>query len=173
MGPGYDELIPEVLGLDGPRVYISDGAHYDNLGLMQVLRAKCEEIWCIDAPPEKRGEAAELRRVISLAREELGVRIQIDLDRFATDADGLYGSTHAVGTVAYADGAYARLIVVKLGLSGRTPAELLEERQRDPGFPHHATRHQVYRRDRMDSYRRLGYHSAGQCLEELTRFDGI
>lgn len=76
MGPGYDELIREMLGLDGPHTYVSDGGHYDNLGLLALLHAKCAEVWCVDASPESTGQAAELERVLAVAEEELAASRQ-------------------------------------------------------------------------------------------------
>jgi hypothetical protein len=161
MGPGYNELIPEMIGLSGKRVYVSDGGHYDNLGLIQLLRAKCAEIWCVDASPEPMGEAAELHRVLAQASEELGVRCDIDLDRFSVGPDGFYGATHSVGTVAYPDGTAARLTILKLGLTRDAPNDLRQRRRSDRGFPHHSTfLEQVYTPERMDAYRRLGYETA-------------
>ncbi len=71
--PGIDDLsLPSLLGVTGPNMYVSDGAgHYDNLGLMTLLRARCETIWCVDSSPDKFGASKELRRVINLAEDEL------------------------------------------------------------------------------------------------------
>lgn len=164
MGPGYDELIPEMIGMTGEQVYVSDGGHYDNLGLLPLLRARCREIWCIDAPPEPRGETRELRRILPFAEDELDVRTTINLDVFAADSDGFYGATHAVGTLAYADGTEGTLHVIKLGLSRGTPADIASYRTADRGFPHHPTEQQVYSPARMDAYRRLGYDSASRAI---------
>jgi hypothetical protein len=51
-GSGFNEFVPELFGLhraDSPRVYVSDGGHYDNLGLIALLHARCKVIWCVDA----------------------------------------------------------------------------------------------------------------------------
>jgi hypothetical protein len=53
---GYDEFLPELFGLhqpDAPRLYVSDGGHFDNLGLLALLRARCNEIWCVDRKPTR------------------------------------------------------------------------------------------------------------------------
>jgi hypothetical protein len=167
MGPGYDELIPEMLGLDGPRVYVSDGGHYDNLGLLTLLRAKCAEIWCVDASPEPRGQAEDLHRVLAIARDKLQIEIEIDLDCFAVGADGFYPATHAAGGITYPDGATGRLIVVKLGLRRDSPNLLRQRRRTDRGFPHHSTFwKQTYDRPRMNAYRMLGRDSAVRSLRD-------
>lgn len=168
MGAGYDELIREMLGLDGPHAYISDGGHYDNLGLLALLHAKCAEIWCVDASPEPAGQAAELVRVLAVAAEELDIKSRVDLKTFASGPDGLYQSTHAVGKVEYADGTECRLVIIKLGLTPGSPPHLLARRRTDPGFPHHSTFGvQVYPTDRMDAYRRLGNDAATRCLNGM------
>jgi hypothetical protein len=167
LGPGYSDLVPEMVGISGPRIYVSDGGHYDNLGLMCLLRARCAQIWCVDAPPEPAGEAAELRRVLSLAQQQLRIENDLDLDRFRANSDGFYGVTHLAGTLTYPEGGQARLVVIKLGLTAQSSPELVAYRVSDRGFPHHATIHQVYRHGRMDAYRRLGHESAKRCLAEV------
>lgn len=167
MGPGYDELIREMLGLDGTHTYVSDGGHYDNVGLLALLHAKCAKIWCVDASPEPAGEAAELERVLAVAAEELEISRDIDLRTFAPGPDGLYRSSHAIGKITYADGTECRIVIIKLGLTAESPEELLARRQTDPGFPHHSTFGvRVYPTDRMDAYRTLGNDAATRCLNE-------
>jgi hypothetical protein len=166
LGPGYDELVAEMLNLYGPRLYVSDGAHYDNLGLLALLRARCAEIWCVDASAEPGGEAQELQRVLAIAREKMDLEIDIDLNRFAAGPTGLKGATHAIGEITYAGGATGRLIVVKLGLTNDSPAQLREYSVIDRPFPNHSTLHQVYDRRRMDAYRMLGRDSALRCVSE-------
>lgn len=172
LGPGYDEMVPEMLGFDGPRVYVSDGGHYDNLGLLALLRARCAEIWCVDAEPDRAGNAHELRRVLAIAKQELNVTADINADAFAAGPDSLYGATHAVGKLVYPDGFEARLIVVKLGLSRDTPANLRQRRETDVRFPHHPTWDQVYNSDRMDAYRQLGRDSALRCSRAVADSNG-
>lgn len=169
MNPGYNELIPEMLGFDGPRVYVSDGGHYDNLGLLALLSTKCAKIWCVDASPEATGEASELRRVLDTAHHKMGINIDLDLSRFKANSDGLYASTHAHGTISYPDGSLGHLTVLKLGLTSASPAALRARRRTDPGFPHHSTfRHQVYPFDRMNSYRLVGKDAVDRCLQDQT-----
>lgn len=165
---GIDNVILEVLGYDGIRMYVSDGGHYDNLGLLALLRAKCAEVWCVDASPEPRGQAEELHRVLAFAREEMGIEVDIDLDCFVATPDSFYRSTHAAGSITYSDGSNGRLIVIKLGLTRESPNLLRQQRHTDRGFPHHSTLRQVYSSDRMDAYRKLGYDSAQRCLSSHT-----
>ena len=53
----------------------TDGGHYDNLGLVELLRRRCQRIYCIDASGASQPLADALAGAITLAREELGVEI--------------------------------------------------------------------------------------------------
>jgi hypothetical protein len=167
LGGGFDEFLPELLGLhraDAPRIYVSDGGHYDNLGLLALLRARCATIWCVDSEADKRGRAHQLQQVVRLALAELNVAITIDFDEFVA-TDGIMGTTHAVGTIDYGEGQSGKLIVIKLGLMSSTPDDLRDRRQTDHAFPYHSTfRYVAYRADRLDAYRRLGIINATAAM---------
>lgn len=70
-------------------VYVTDGGHYENLGLVELLRRRCTTIYCIDASGDA-SLAQTLAQAASLAHEELGVRISIsgiDLAVTSSSAD--------------------------------------------------------------------------------------
>jgi hypothetical protein len=171
---GIDEMIQELFGLHSStarKLYVSDGGHYDNLGLVELLRRRCRTIWCIDASGDVPGRATALSEAILVASGDLGARVKIDLDRFALASDvklkdAILENTHAVGTVRYSDGAEGTIVVVKLGLSEDSPDNLHEHRRTDRAFPHHSTLNQVFRADRFDAYRALGWDSASRALAD-------
>jgi len=169
-GSGYDEFLPELLGLhrsDGPRVYLSDGGHYDNLGLLPLLWARCSEIWAIDSEADEHGHANQLRSAIRAAETVLGIVIdELDIDRFEA-ADGLLGAAHDVGVIRYPGGHIGHLVVIKLGLTAQSPQHLVEYRTRDRKFPHHGTfRYQLYSAERMNTYRQLGASNAATASND-------
>ena len=59
----------------------TDGGHYDNLGLVELLRRRCKLIYCIDASGAALPLADALAGAITLAREELGVEISFTQTR--------------------------------------------------------------------------------------------
>jgi hypothetical protein len=169
-----DEMVQELFGLhtsSARMIYVSDGGHYDNLGLVELLRRRCRTIWCVDASGDVPGRATALAEAILVAGGDLGARVSINLNRFdLTDNTTLKGAvlshTHAVGTVSYDDHSTATIIVIKLGLSLKSPDDLHEYRRRDRAFPHHSTLNQVFRADRFDAYRSLGWHSASRAISD-------
>ena len=58
-------------------VYVTDGGHYENLGLVELLRRRCKTIYCVDASGDH-SLAYTLAEAAALAYEELGVTITID-----------------------------------------------------------------------------------------------
>jgi hypothetical protein len=171
---GLYEHVSELFGKHSAtsnHLYVSDGGHYDNLGLVELLRRECRTIWCVDASGDKPGRATALAEAILTAGGELGVRVDIDLGRFRlmknSEYDGrVLANTHAIGTVIYPSGVEGTLVVIKIGLSDRSPDEVAEYRRRDGAFPHHSTLRQVYRAERFDAYRSLGWSSASEALRD-------
>jgi hypothetical protein len=85
----------EIFGIHpstGRLLLCTDGGHYDNLGLVELLRRRCKLIYCIDASGASQPLADALAGAITLAREELGVEVTLDsqvLDLVAGDRQQL------------------------------------------------------------------------------------
>ncbi|WP_258055844.1 patatin-like phospholipase family protein [Streptomyces sp. Ru62] len=73
-------LLREVSGrypLDDRMLLVTDGGHYENLGLVELLRHGVTTAVCVDASGGSGAFAPALGEAIALAREELGVEIRI------------------------------------------------------------------------------------------------
>jgi len=95
------------------RVYISDGAHYDNLALMTLLRPDVR-----DLDPRRIPSRADSRRIPShrgARAREIGAVIDVTSRHSWPGSEGL-PSDRPLGTITYADGLTCRLVVLKLGL---------------------------------------------------------
>jgi len=165
MGAGFDMLIGEFFGLhpaESRQLFVTDGGHYDNLGLTALLRARCATIWCVDAYQKKRHLGRQLENVIGNAATELGVTIDIDTSAFRTAGKPwLVAQAFAIGSIHYPDcAAVGRLIVVKLALTAKTQPEFDAYQRSDRRFPFHSTFVQSYGRERFEAYRRLGWRIA-------------
>ncbi|MFI9721813.1 hypothetical protein ACIHFE_19490 [Streptomyces sp. NPDC052396] len=71
-------LLREVSGrypMDDRMLLVTDGGHYDNLGLVELLRHGVTTAVCVDASGGTPPFAAALGEAITLAQEELGVEI--------------------------------------------------------------------------------------------------
>ena len=97
-------LIEELLGrnrVNAKYLYVTDGGHYENLGLVELLRRGCTQIYCFDASNSKTS-FKDLGDAIALARSELGVEIRIDPRPLQPDEESGLAETDSVrGTFTY------------------------------------------------------------------------
>src|SRR5207249_3674790 len=68
---------------DDRYVYLTDGGHYENLGLVELLRRKCRLVLCFDAAGDSLETCGTFVEALMLASEELGASICIDLSDLA------------------------------------------------------------------------------------------
>src|SRR5918993_544220 len=67
----------EIIGAypaEGRMLLCTDGGHWENLGLVELLRHRCRTVYCLDASGDAPPFATTLAEAITLAYEELGVR---------------------------------------------------------------------------------------------------
>ena len=78
-GAGY--FYRELFGINRKQarlVQVTDGGHYENLGLVEALRRRCRLIYVIDGGGDTPPLLSGLSDAIRLARFELGVEIELD-----------------------------------------------------------------------------------------------
>ncbi|MCU1428939.1 MAG: hypothetical protein JWL83_2939 [Actinomycetia bacterium] len=76
-------LVREVFGVhqfSDRLLQVTDGGHYENLGLVELLRRRCTEIYCIDASGDTPPTAGTLEQALTIAYSELGVTIELHDD---------------------------------------------------------------------------------------------
>jgi hypothetical protein len=143
-------------------VNLSDGGHFDNMGLYELIRRRCRYIIVCDAEQDETLSFGGLATAIRMCRTDFGVEIKIDLSAIARKPDNrpenFSGSHCAIGTVYYPDGPHGRLIYLKSSLTGNEPADVLGYHRRVPAFPHESTADQWFDESQFESYRRLGLH---------------
>ena len=70
-------------------MYVTDGGHYDNLGLVEALRRGASNIVVLDASGDKADTWFTLGGAIALARSDAGVDIQLDPTAMVRGGRGL------------------------------------------------------------------------------------
>jgi hypothetical protein len=162
----------------GKYVYLSDGGHFDNLGLYEMLRRRCKYIVVIDAGADPGFKYFDLGHTLEMASIDLGVQIEFapplasakpQLPVAAAFARIAYPPDRRAGTA----GAAGQLIYLKPWLPDDAPIELLSYKQIKPDFPHEPTEDQFFTESDFESYRRLGEYLANNMLRKLTNPDDI
>ena len=176
--PNY--LFKEMLGrnrLENKFLYVTDGGHYENLGLVELLRRGCRTIYCFDAGGGTTAQA--LVDAIALARTELDVMIEMECkgDELeakpvsdAKDAARRAKAVCAVGTITYppaAGGAVGRLIYCRSVVTEDSPWQVKSFQTDDPVFPHHSTTDQFFDDQKFEAYRMLGSYVATTAVAEV------
>jgi hypothetical protein len=161
-----DELRGEA-GDKGEFINLSDGGHFENLGIYELVRRRCKYIFACDGEQDGNLTFSGLGNAIRKCRVDLGVEIDIVLDRILRDPEkSELGAAHCVvGDITHPDGFKARLIYLKASLSGDEPADVREYKARAKQFPHQSTADQWFDESQFESYRRLGYHLVERALK--------
>ncbi len=159
--PGLWFLLKEMLGTmdeKSPWLNVSDGGHIENLAVYELLRRRCKFIVAVDGEQDERMTFAGLTTLQRLAKIDLEVKIDIDLDDLRIDDKGLSRSHFRFCRVTYPGGQIGYLLYVKLSLTGNEGEFLRRYRLDEPAFPHHSTADQFFTETQFEAYRSLGEH---------------
>ncbi len=142
-------------------MHLSDGGHFENLALYELIRRHCRYIIVSDAGQDPEFDFTDFGRATRRVREDFGVEIEINLAPLKPDADGISKQHLAVGTIHY-DGLEGTdkgtIVYFKPSMVGDEPPDVLQYRRRAPAFPHETTGDQFFDEAQWESYRRLGEH---------------
>lgn len=160
-------LLQELLGrnrLDARYLYVSDGGHYENLALVELLRRGCTTIYCFDASGGQTFSA--LGDAVALARSELGVEIDIDPARLTAKGDPLVAEDEAIRVAfRYRSGEEGVLVYARNVVGPRATWDVRAHQLADSGFPNDSTMDQLYTDQKFESYRALGEQAGIRAIE--------
>ena len=160
-------LLAELLGrthAGGKFVHLSDGGHFENLGLYELVRRRCRFILCVDAAADADRAFGDLGNAVHKCRVDFGAEIDVDVSALAPRGDGLAERSCAVGRIRYADGSSGTLLYLKPSLTGEEPADIAHYARSHACFPHEPTSDQFFDEAQFESYRRLGEDIATRAL---------
>ena len=168
-------LISEALGLTNqnkPWINLSDGGHFENLGLYEMVLRRCHYIVLSDAGCDPDHNFDDLGMAIRKIRIDMGIPIEfiggvkIQSRRQWKEAGNDPNYHFAYARIRYraidtCPGAEdGHLIYLKPALSGDEPQDVLNYASGDPAFPHDSTLgDQFFSESQFESYRMLGLHS--------------
>jgi hypothetical protein len=164
---GAAPLLNEMFGRTSdrnPYVYLSDGGHFENLGLYEMARRRCRVIVVSDAGCDPEYRFDDLANAIRKIRLDFCIPIEFPrgLD-MAVGASGLCGSRCAIGTIRYSAvdprAPNGVLLYIKAARCGDEPVDVTNYAIGNPPFPHQPTTNQWFDEEQLESYRMLGFHS--------------
>lgn len=173
-------LVREALGLttnEGEYVYLSDGGHFENLGLYEMVRRRCRFIVVLDGGADPQFTFDDLGNALRKIRIDLRIPIHFDGATMRLMRDGRRRS--AVARIQYSavDGPCedGKLLILKPMQLGTEPPDVESYHRANPDFPHQTTADQWFDEAQTESYRMLGLHTVddaclgweGETLESL------
>ena len=160
----------------GRDIYLSDGGHFENLGLYEMVRRRCRYIIVSDAGADPECAFSDLGGAVRKVKIDFDVDISFDeLSIYARDPDNREKARQrafALGTIEYPESRYVgserespearkartgRLLYIKPSYFGRLPVDVRSYAQVSRAFPHESTADQFFSESQFESYRRLGY----------------
>jgi hypothetical protein len=133
-------------------VHLSDGGHFENLGIYELLRRRCHIIVASDASEDGELKFGSLAGAIHLARVDL--RVEIDFNAGAAEQVNRDGFTFV--DIIYPDRPRGILLYIKPVVVGSTPSDVLTFQRIHKEFPHDSTTDQWFGESQFESYRVLG-----------------
>jgi hypothetical protein len=167
-------LLMELLGQTNDArkwIHVSDGGHFENLGVYELVRRRCRYIVCTDAGTDPSAADDNLANMIRLCLIDFGVRIEIDTSPLAREGPDKLSRWHcAVGKIRYddVDGGERPGIFVYLrtSMTGDEPPDVQEYASKNPDFPWQSTLDQFFNESQFESYRALGFHVARTAFKD-------
>lgn len=169
---------------------LTDGGHFENLGLYELVRRRLKLIIACDATSDPESKFADLANVIEKVRADFGAIIVIRSEDLAAlvprrrepagDAPGVktadkgyliaqikYSKTLA--TTPAESNEEGTLIYIKATLLGQLFGDLHGYHRENPAFPYQSTADQFFDEKQFESYRELGFQLAWFMLCDLRK----
>src|SRR5437660_1123965 len=164
-------IVAEALGMtDGksPYVYLSDGGHFENFGLYEMVLRRCRFIVVSDASTDTEYNFDSLAMAIRQIRVDFGVSIDIKKMCFGSAPKHEHDYC-AVGKIRYScvdkkaeadsDDLYdGVLIYLKPSLTEDEPRDVLNYHSANPTFPQETIADQWFSEAQFEIYRALPNH---------------
>jgi hypothetical protein len=174
-------LMQEAFGSTGENmkyVYLSDGGHFENLGIYELVRRRCHFIIACDASADQDMNFSDLGNAVEKCRTDFGISIDIDVASIKRDKESGKSKWHcAVGKILYSEisnGAPDGIILyIKPSLTGEEPIDIDRYSMQSPKFPHESTADQWFGESQFESYRMLGEHIGDEVFKPAAIDPGL
>lgn len=158
-------------------ILLSDGGHFENLGIYELVRRRVNLIVLSDGGADVEFNFDDLANAVEKVRVDFGAKISFkdsDLNDIlgGTAGDSLFDKKYniakrgyAIGQILYSDGKKGTLVYIKLAMIPELPTDIYSYKGINPTFPHQSTADQFFNEKQFEAYRELGYNVAWKMME--------
>lgn len=173
--PGLAEVIGRNLKEDSSICLLSDGGHFENLALYELIRRRLSMIVVCDGTADPNYAFSDLQSLMARIYADFGAQIEFDpqgLASFMPVDDAGYPrkalvskSAYAIATIIYADGSKGKLIYLNTALTAGLRLQLMGYKGANWDFPDQSTGDQFFDEVQFEAYRELGYAVTRKLLD--------
>ncbi|WP_433521628.1 hypothetical protein ACQPZ2_30590 [Nocardia pseudovaccinii] len=167
--PGPYRLLREAFGnpsLYDRWLYVTDGGHYDNLGLVEALRRQPAAVLVLDATSGPDDRFCALAEAVATARMDHCIDIELDPTPMLRGKQKRAPKAWTRGIAQHHDGTTTDIYFLKAQLTGNLSWDVENYSTTHPDFPYTSTGDQLYGEWDFEAYRALGYELAEQALAD-------
>lgn len=173
-------IVKEALGMTNDRsdyIYLSDGGHFENFGLYEMVLRRCRLIVVGDATSDADYTFESLGQSLRKIRIDFGIPVEFErfvITRPSHDEKGETNGVYAaVGKIRYhcMDGGSPEetdgtLLLIKPTLVGNETRDILNYASQSVSFPQEFIGDQWFSESQFESYRALGSHIVDALCRE-------
>jgi hypothetical protein len=163
-------IVREAFGLTNDTskyIYLSDGGHFENLGIYEMVRRRCRYIVVSDASCDNDFTFGDLGNALRKIRIDMNIPIDFEDGSFQSLRDTKQRC--AIGRIRYSlvddtpeDGF---LLYIKPMVVGNEPPDVASYQKDHMDFPHQSTADQFFDESQTESYRMLGLHTVDEICK--------
>ena len=152
----------------GRDIYLSDGGHFDNLGIYEMIRRRCRYIVVSDAGCDPDSRFEDLGNAVRKVAIDQNVKIDFNPLQVAK-AGAKAQFAYALGTIQYPEQPQlGHVLYLKPSLFGSIPIDVGAYAAGSPTFPHESTGDQFFSESQFESYRSLGRYFTDELGDGAT-----
>jgi hypothetical protein len=187
--PGLRSLLDFGHTEDSLLVELSDGGHFDNTGLYELVRRRTPVIILSDGGADPDATFDDFGNAIERMRVDFGISIRFHNPEFdlsgilpgssaaiSENCDRLFDEKYhlsqrgfAIGDIVYPDSGdekafVGRFVYIKASLTRDLPGDLYAYKLANPSYPNQPTGDQFFDERQFEAYRELGYQLTRQMI---------
>jgi predicted acylesterase/phospholipase RssA len=179
----FEPGLKEVLGAaslreTSPVCLLSDGGHFENLALYELVRRRCRLIVLCDGTADPDYAFTDLQNAMARISTDFGARVEFDQEKtlrcFMPSIEAGYPrdvrlseSAYTIADITYADGSPGKLVYLTTALCEGLRLKLLGYKGANRDFPDQSTADQFFDEEQFEAYRELGYVIAATAAPHI------
>jgi predicted acylesterase/phospholipase RssA len=175
--PGLSEMFTRwKLNEKASYVELTDGGHFENLALYELIRRRARLIIVCDAGADPKFQFSDFANVVEKARVDFGTLILSNCDDLkilvphqkSSDKDDIKSAERGYikSTIIYPDNSRGCLLYIKTTFFEKLSADLYGYKMAHPQFPDEPTSDQFFDEKQFEAYRELGYQTAWHMMND-------